>query len=86
MDSKHYEILRSANICRDAALMDLLGLGKTYWSTCLQHALHNTLPDYKLKGKTTNRKRKWDEVYYDSLVVHGHKICEREDWSNHNKT
>jgi hypothetical protein len=69
MEFDHYSNLRKSKICRDA-LVDILGLGRIYWSTCLQHALNNTLPDYKLKGRTTNRKRKWDATYFDSLVVH----------------
>jgi hypothetical protein len=69
-ESGHFgDKLRKAKICRDA-LMDLLGLGKGYWLTCLQHAKNNTIPDYKLKGKKTNRKRQWDAMYYESLVEH----------------
>jgi hypothetical protein len=69
MPLAHYKSLREAKICRDS-LMDLLGIGKLYWKTCLHHAINNTIPEYKLKGKKTNWKRRWDEMYYDSLVEH----------------
>jgi hypothetical protein len=65
----HLDKLRKAKICRDA-LMDILGLGKLYWSTCVQHAMNNTIPAYKLKGKKTYRKLRWDAMYFDSLVEH----------------
>jgi hypothetical protein len=64
-----FDNLRQAKICRDS-LMDLIGAGRDWWKTCLRHALNNTLPEYKLKGKRTNRKRKWDDLYFDSLVDH----------------
>jgi hypothetical protein len=67
--SEVFDNLRAATICRDA-LLDLLGWGKMMWTTCLNHARSNTLPGHKLRGKKTNMKRKWDELYYESLVEH----------------
>jgi hypothetical protein len=67
-----FDSLRDAKICRDA-LMDILGLGKMFWETCVRHVRCNTVPEYKLaKGSetTSNRKHQWDELYFDSLVVH----------------
>jgi hypothetical protein len=67
--SEEFDNLRSATICRDA-LLDILGWGKKMWTTCLNHARNNTLPDHKLRGKKTNMKRKWDEVFQESLLEH----------------
>jgi hypothetical protein len=64
-----YSNLRVAKICRDA-LMDLLGVGKDWWFTCIKHGLNNTVPNFKLKGRKANNKRRWDEMYFDSLVEH----------------
>jgi hypothetical protein len=53
--------------------MDILGLGKMFWETCVRHVRCNTIPEYKLEkgsGTTSNRKHQWDELYFDSLVVH----------------
>jgi hypothetical protein len=69
MPSSHYVNLREAKICRDA-LIDVLGIGRTYWKTCMHHAINNSIPEYKLKGKKTNWKRRWDEMHFDSLVEH----------------
>jgi hypothetical protein len=67
--SNKFDKLRTSTICRDA-LMDILGLGKATWTTCLTHATKNTLPAYKLKGKKSNMKQRWDEMFFDSLVQH----------------
>jgi hypothetical protein len=66
--STAFNNLKAAKICRDA-LMDLLGVaGKEWWLTCIKHGLNNTVPDFKLKGRKPNNKRRWDEMYFDSLV------------------
>jgi hypothetical protein len=64
-----YDRLRDAKICRDA-LMDILGLGKLFWETCLRHVRCNTLPEYKAKGRKSNIKERWNAVFFDSLVQH----------------
>jgi hypothetical protein len=60
----------AAKIYRDALMDLLLGVGKEWWLTCIKHCLNNTVPDFKLKGRKPNNKRRWDEMYFDSLVEH----------------
>jgi hypothetical protein len=50
--SNEFDKLRTSTICRDA-LMDILGLGKATWTTCLtHHATNNTAsPCIQAKGK-----------------------------------
>ncbi len=68
-NQEDYDDLRQASICR-SSLMDILGVGKEWWATCQRHADNNTIPDYRTKGKPSNFKRKWDDIFAESLVDH----------------
>jgi hypothetical protein len=50
--------------------MELIGVGKIWWTTCIGHALHNTFPKYPCKGKKSGIKRQWEEIFFESLVEH----------------
>jgi hypothetical protein len=68
-DQSVYEDLRTTGVCA-STLMDILGVGKRWWMRCNIHANNNTLPQHTLKGQPTNLKRKWNELFEDSLVEH----------------
>jgi hypothetical protein len=71
-----YEGLRTTGVCA-STLMDILGVGKKWWLTCLVHSTNNSLPQHKLKGQPSNIKRKWNEVFEEGLIEHFEDL--RED-------
>jgi hypothetical protein len=64
-----FQPLKDTKICRDA-LMDLLGVGRSWWTSVNKHCKNNTQPLHKLKGKISNSKRKWNEMHSSHLVQH----------------
>lgn len=68
-DPDKYRPLKNALVCSNA-LMDLLNKGLRWWNDCGKHYRRNTLPQHKLTGKASNRKRKFLEQYEDDLIDH----------------
>lgn len=57
-------------LCCPSSILDILGKGKTFWNTCHSHSITNTFPFHKLTGQPSNKKRMWDSLYEDSLILH----------------
>ncbi len=77
--SSSFKPLSETLICRDA-LMDLLGVGRKWWLTVLNHCNnYDTLPNqHKLKGQPPNNKRKWNEMYTENLIQHFEDLPRKE--------
>jgi hypothetical protein len=50
--------------------MDLINVGSRWWNAITSHCKTHTLPSHKLKGRVSNIKRKWNDMFGSSLVDH----------------
>jgi hypothetical protein len=56
-------------IC-SSTLMELLNVGKTWWTTAQGHVKSNTMPRHGLRGKPSNRKRRFRENQEEDLFTY----------------
>jgi hypothetical protein len=69
-DSDRANTITSLNehrICQ-SALMELIDVKKVWWGTCRKHIKMGTPPVHKLKGKASNRKRKFTQEEEAELI------------------
>ena len=68
-DLEQYQDLRNKRICV-TAMRALLGKGRDWWKSCVDHHKSMTLPNHKLTGKISNKKRKFLGDFQEQLEEH----------------
>jgi hypothetical protein len=74
-----FDRLHKSVLCA-SSILDLLGRGKLWWTSCRDHARNDTTPQHALRGQTSNAKRKFDETFGSSLKEHFH-TTQHYTWS-----
>jgi hypothetical protein len=68
-NTEHFKKLKDQPICANA-VMDLLGKGLRWWRSCAKHFRDNSLPEHKLTGSPSNRKKRFRALYENDLNEH----------------
>ena len=68
-NAQDYATLRETFICQNA-MMTVLSKGYRWWRDCVTHHKNMTLPQHKLTGKVSNKRRKFLADFEDDLEKH----------------
>jgi hypothetical protein len=66
-DGANATILNGHRICQ-SAMMEIIGVRHGWWGTCRKHIQLGTPPVHRLKGKASNRKRKFAQEEEADLI------------------